>query len=216
MRASEFPSGARLSLLCRSDPPDESGGSYESECRPGGQSPSGARLSLPCRSAATDESVAAYESECRPGGPYGALKIVTRRDRGSATISNWMAVSASAPDFSSRMWDLEVVAADGQTLRRPAGPVRSAADRGPCDGLGRGGQVRVDGGILKLSEAFAGDLWAIHEGNPATARPTDLPCPPVVGAEGSFSTGCGNPRNLVDSTPRRATIRRCPGPRIRG
>ncbi len=31
-----LPSGARLSLPCRSDPPDESGGSYESECRPGG------------------------------------------------------------------------------------------------------------------------------------------------------------------------------------
>ena len=29
-------SGARLSLHCRSDPPDESGGSYESECEPGG------------------------------------------------------------------------------------------------------------------------------------------------------------------------------------
>ncbi len=34
--AERLPSGARLSLPCRSDPPDESGGSYESECRPGG------------------------------------------------------------------------------------------------------------------------------------------------------------------------------------
>ena len=30
------PYGARLSLQVRSDPPDEFGGSYESECRPGG------------------------------------------------------------------------------------------------------------------------------------------------------------------------------------
>ena len=35
-RGGSSPPGARLSLHSRSDPPDESGGSYESECRPGG------------------------------------------------------------------------------------------------------------------------------------------------------------------------------------
>ncbi len=53
---------ARLSLRARSDPPDESGGWYESAAN--------------VRSAAADESVAAYESECEPEGLYGALKMV--------------------------------------------------------------------------------------------------------------------------------------------
>ncbi len=51
-----------MSLPGRSDPPDESGGSYESEAN--------------VRSAAADHSVAAYESEREPEGLYGALKIV--------------------------------------------------------------------------------------------------------------------------------------------
>ncbi len=61
-RGRRFPGSARLSLPVRSDPPDESGGSYESEAN--------------VRSAAADESVAAYESECEPEGLYGALKMV--------------------------------------------------------------------------------------------------------------------------------------------
>ena len=51
-----------MSLLCRSDPPDESGGSYESAAN--------------VRSAAADEAGAAYESECEREGLYGALKTV--------------------------------------------------------------------------------------------------------------------------------------------
>ena len=55
--SAEKTSAARLYLHVRSDPPDEFGGLYESECRPGG--PYGALKQV-------------------PGGPYGALKLVRR------------------------------------------------------------------------------------------------------------------------------------------
>jgi threonylcarbamoyladenosine tRNA methylthiotransferase MtaB len=64
----------RTSLHVRSDPPNEFGGSYESECRPAG--PYGARSSLQVRSDSPNEFGGSYESECRPAGPYGALKRV--------------------------------------------------------------------------------------------------------------------------------------------
>ncbi len=52
-QSDRFTYGSRLSLYFRSDPPDESGGSYESECEPEGL----------------------YGAlQIVPGGPYGAEK----------------------------------------------------------------------------------------------------------------------------------------------
>ncbi len=100
---------ARLSLQVRPDPPDEFGGSYESECRPGGpygaltsrvrSDPPGwvARLSERMlarpwldvaprvRSDPLNEFSGSYQSECAAGGRYGALKLTQPGSAATAT-----------------------------------------------------------------------------------------------------------------------------------